>query len=42
MKNKMQIAIALGLMCILLTSAIVIQLNTIKEEVLDYVKSVVD
>lgn len=31
MKNKMQIAVALGLMCILLTSAIVIQLNTIEE-----------
>ena len=31
MKNKTQVGIALGLMCILLTSAIVIQLNTIKE-----------
>lgn len=31
MKNKVQISIALGLMCILLTSGIVVQLNTIKE-----------
>jgi len=31
MKNKTQIAVAIGLMCILLTSCIVIQLNTIKE-----------
>lgn len=31
MKNKTQIGIALGLMCILLTSAIIVQLNTIKE-----------
>lgn len=31
MKNKTQVGIALGLMCILLTSAIVIQLNTIEE-----------
>ena len=31
MVNKTQIGIAIGLMCILLTSAIVIQLNTIKE-----------
>lgn len=31
MKNKMQIGIALGLMCILLTSGIIIQLSTIKE-----------
>lgn len=31
MKNKTQIAITLGLMCILLTSAVVVQLNTIKE-----------
>ncbi len=31
MKNKTQIGIALGLMCILLTSAIAIQLNTIEE-----------
>lgn len=31
MKNKLQIAIALGLMCILLTCSIVVQLNTIKE-----------
>lgn len=31
MKNKTQVSIALGLMCILLTSAIVVQLNTIKE-----------
>lgn len=31
MKNKTQIGIALGLMCVLLTSAIVVQLSTIKE-----------
>ena len=31
MKNKTQVGVALGLMCILLTSAIIIQLNTIKE-----------
>ena len=33
MKNnlKIQIGIALGLMCLLLTGAIVVQLNTIKE-----------
>lgn len=31
MKNKAQIGIALGLMCVLLTSAIAVQLNTIKE-----------
>ena len=31
MKNKLQISIALGLMCVLLTCAVVIQLNTIKE-----------
>lgn len=31
MKNKSQIAITIGLMCMLLTSAIAIQLNTIKE-----------
>ncbi len=31
MKNKEQVAIALGLMCVLLTSSIVVQLNTIKE-----------
>lgn len=31
MGNKTQIGIAIGLMCVLLTSAIVIQLNTIKE-----------
>lgn len=31
MKNKMQVAVAIGLMCMLLTGAIVIQLNTIKE-----------
>lgn len=31
MKNKTQIGIALGLMCVLLTSAIVVQLTTIKE-----------
>ena len=31
MINKTQIGIAIGLMCVLLTSAIVIQLNTIKE-----------
>jgi len=31
MKNKSQIAIAIGLMCVLLTSAICVQLNTIKE-----------
>ena len=31
MKNKTQIAIALGLMCIILVSSIVIQLNTIRE-----------
>lgn len=31
MKYKTQVAITLGLMCILLTSGIVIQLNTIKE-----------
>lgn len=31
MKNKAQIATALGLMCIILVSSIVIQLNTIKE-----------
>ncbi len=31
MKNKNQVGIALGLMCVLLTSAIVVQLNTIKE-----------
>lgn len=31
MKNKTQIAIALGLMCIILVSSIFIQLNTIKE-----------
>ena len=31
MKNKMQIAIALGLMCVLLVTAIMMQLNTIEE-----------
>lgn len=31
MKNKTQVGIALGLMCILLASAIVVQLNTIQE-----------
>ena len=31
MKNKAQIATALGLMCIILVSSIMIQLNTIKE-----------
>lgn len=31
MKNKTQISIALGLMCIILVSAIVVQLNTINE-----------
>lgn len=31
MKNKMQIGIALGVMCVLLVSAIVIQLRTIEE-----------
>ena len=31
MKNKSQIAIALGIMCAILTCAIVVQLNTIKE-----------
>lgn len=31
MKSKTQIGIAIGLMCVLLTSAIIIQLNTIKE-----------
>ena len=31
MKNKSQIAAAIGVMCVLLTSAICVQLNTIKE-----------
>ncbi len=31
MNDKKQIAIAIGVMCVLLTSAIVVQLNTIKE-----------
>ena len=31
MNDKKQIALAIGLMCVLLTSAIVVQLNTIKE-----------
>lgn len=31
MKNKIQVGIAIGLMCVLLTGAIVIQLNTISE-----------
>lgn len=31
MKNKVQIGIALGIMCVLLVSAIIVQLNTIEE-----------
>ena len=31
MKNKTQVAITIGLMCVILTSSIVVQLNTIKE-----------
>ena len=31
MKNKMQVAISIGLMCVLLTGAIVVQLNTINK-----------
>ncbi|MCI9365594.1 MAG: hypothetical protein HFJ54_03075 [Clostridia bacterium] len=31
MKNKSQIAVTIGIMCVLLTCSIIVQLNTIKE-----------